>query len=171
MTHRRVPRGFSLLEIMVVVAMIIIASSFGLASLSEIIASARYRADRAKLFLTIKEARDVARDEQRAVTLNVGPGSSVNYIVRSGTGCFDPVVRTVTVPLPMVATGGGSTKCITPVTLPTAPINFSPVGGGPVDQIDVKTDLRFGDSWGEFGLEGALEATGCDIDTNSQCGR
>jgi prepilin-type N-terminal cleavage/methylation domain-containing protein len=75
-------RGFTLLELFVVIAMVAVMSALGLSALADAVIDARYRAERARVFLTVTEARDTARDRQQTMavscnlatlTVTVGP--------------------------------------------------------------------------------------------------
>ncbi|MDP2340667.1 MAG: hypothetical protein Q8O67_06905 [Deltaproteobacteria bacterium] len=164
-------RAFTITELAVVLVIVGVATALGLSSTTATIAAARYRADRARLFLETQAARDDSTD-QRSARVMVVTGSHID--VRSGATCpaalVGPVVNAFDV---------GALRSLTPGLCfdsgarsgAVTAISFDDGAGGPSEVVSSVADGRLADSWGEFGQEGALEATACDVDTDPACGK
>lgn len=157
---------------MVVAAMVSIVSAVALAGTREIVALAKFRADRARLFLEVASVRDESGDRRRCQGVTMVPPSTLTVFTRPGPLCAggDVPLRTESFPsLTFTASGSmvfiGGAKFSGPILRVTDGVN-----PGNSD-IDVHSDGRMFDNWGEFGEEGVLEAVPCDVDDLTLCGK
>jgi len=122
MDRRRAGRGHTMVELMVVMAIAGVFTSLGVSSMVDVISDARYRADRARVFLTVAEARDIARDRRRGVEVEVTVSGVVGYKVRADASCTpaSPLgpPYTVEVSVPSVRATQPYAQCITPTFMP-----------------------------------------------------
>lgn len=161
-------RGFTLLELFVVIAMVTVMSALGLSALADAVIEARYRAERARVFLTVTEARDTARDRQQTMSVTCAGSTLTVAVGPCAAGVPIESVALTALSCPAL----GSMCFIAGATGASGP-GFQLAGAGHTDIIDHAgiPDGRIADNWGEFGSEGAYQAVGCDIDTNAFCGR
>lgn len=177
-------RGFTLLEMTLVLVIGTILTMSGMVAASTMIKEARYRADRSRLFKDIKQTRDRATRSMRGVwvrEVNAGLDSTVSFAIVDHCGSTGVVVGPVVVKdYPTIDHAGDRSFCHDRNGTkhnpgPPAPgpylLDFIERGvGGPADLIEAQPDGRVGDNWGEFPVEGGVDATGCDPDHNQPCG-
>lgn len=162
----------SLLELVIVVALIATMSALALGGITEAVERARYRADRARFFLLVREARDRSAGARRAVRVDVATGANT-LTVRHFAGTCPPVglpVATATHTFSVLTVPANATTCFDAGSVP-APTPL--VVAGPdaaVDAVTQQPDGRLDDSWGEFPTEGALDTGACDTDNDTPCG-
>jgi prepilin-type N-terminal cleavage/methylation domain-containing protein len=133
---RRRPRGFTLAEIAVVVAIIGVSLALGLTSMADMVAVQRKNAALAQANLTLREERARALETRRPRYVKPAPiGTGLvlgNATVNAGGTCVEgPVEQRVDLPTVKVT---GDRVCFTQdgntdVTLPIA-LDFKPAGGG-----------------------------------------
>jgi type II secretory pathway pseudopilin PulG len=165
----------TLLEVVVVAALVATMSGLALAGVSEAILQARYRADRARFYLLVREARDRSASSHRSVMVTANP--IINTLS----------VRQFSAPCPLVGPPPGlpetqATHTFSVLTFPDiseicieagsvkVPMPLNAQGPDGFDNISQRTDGRLDDSWGEFPTEGALDTGACDTDTDPDCG-
>lgn len=167
-----------------VMAMATVLTTLGLVGVSQMIKDARYRADRTRFYMDMKEMRDRASHGMRHVTIKElateapGERSLVEYVV--GISCN--MGTSTIVDYPALDHAGDRAICHDKFGTaqftggPPPPgsdplLDFIPVGGGATDIIEMAGDGALEDSWGEFADEGCLEAnTSGDPDHANPCG-
>jgi prepilin-type N-terminal cleavage/methylation domain-containing protein len=184
-------RGFTLLEVMVVLAMGTILTTIGLVSIGNAVQQARFNAERARFYMDIKEQRDLANAKMYGLQVTevaAAPFSRVSYQVMAACAPF-PIpmggIPAVVVDYPMLNHAGDRGICFMPpgtvgadsrqTVAPDVPgaspfIDFLKVGGGGSGMIELANDGRMKENWGEFLPEGAGEAGSCELDQSADCG-
>lgn len=174
-------RAFTLLEMMIVMVVATILTTLGLVGVANVIKEARYRSDRARLYMDVREARDRAKRGQRFLfvrtlaTQPFGQRTLVRYEL--GPTCSGPFpTATWTLDYPSVDHAGDDIMCFhaSGPTPGASSMNFQPIrplGLPPMDVLSRLPDGSLVDTWNEFPDEGCLESNPSgDPDGAMPCG-
>lgn len=184
------PRGMTLIEMTIALAVATVLTTLGFAAASEIVREARYRADRSRLYLDIRDARDRATSTGKSMVVRevIGSPQRIQYYLLTSVTCgapgwdgLGPPPTAQTIEYPTIEhTDSDRALCydgtlgVAADTIGTAngaALDFARAGGGAVEDVVIKEDGRIEDSWGEFPDEGVLEASDCDVDLDPNCGK
>lgn len=169
-------RAFTLLEMMLVLVVATILTTAGMVGIASVIREARYNADRARLYMDIKDRRDRARHSMQSLYIQEVTPTVVRFAIQNS--CGPPAAGTFEdIEYPSIDSAADRTICNTAfghggvdTALDFIPLN--PSGAPPTDTIAVRSDGGLVDSWQEFPDEGCLEANpaGGDPDDTKPCG-
>jgi type II secretory pathway pseudopilin PulG len=159
----------SLLELVIVVALIATMSALALGGITEAVERARYRADRARFFLLVREARDRSAGARRAVRVDAAANTlTVRHFAGACPGVGLPVATATHTFSVLTATPATTCFDAGSVAVPTPLVVTGP--DAVPDAVTQQPDGRLDDSWGEFPTEGALDTGACDTDNDTPCG-
>src|SRR5262245_10713928 len=92
MTPMRRGRGFTLLEVMIVLAMGTILTTIGLVSIGNAVQQARFNAERARMYMDIKEQRDLANAKMLGVLIAEVPSATNSAVSFTQVASCSPAV-------------------------------------------------------------------------------